>query len=812
MKRKNIHYDEAILGPRNTNLKELREKAKSLGYPYFLVIPNFDKSILERDRNMGDKVAVIYWTRSYYSNSTFEPAAHVYLDLDFSGRIIIRWTTFGSLNASDTYEINSLFPYENKYKEIFKKVYVEPGQEETLSKIIYTRDMNLLLKDRSISMGKKSERTGMNYHFLRYFNKKEAIVDGKRIFAGIFTKALIKNKCIEVIPDNLNIGFEYDEETKLVKGYVFDYSEYHGCYKITGDFDGFSRVVNSTHEMVNFSYNIMYRKSDLEEINEKYFNNKNKILGGIKMRKIHYEESIFNRPQNSLEELNAQARLSNKPYFLMLSKFTKIHLLEKEYKDNLAAAYIFHTTNKHINSEDDLMLAAYIPFNLSYLGQIEIRWQLYGSLGSCDTYDVDFYYPYENGYKKLFSKIYSYPGDLDILSKMIYTRDMRLLANNEDIVIGKEVPDIGLRYYLLRVYPKSIIVDGKVLFAGIYSKAIDMTDSPFESIPDSLVIGFEYDEKENIVRIYDFYYDTREECFKLMTSYERTNKIAYTASEITNVLLNVMYSSKEYIEIEKKYFDNKKFRKEQREKENLGGKEMKIFNESRKSRVFHIFRKENDRRHYINNVRVVATILRCNPQVNLYLMEYTTNKGEVKVFDTSTETMYEYGSGYLSRFVNLRANAEDIVEVESKIKVPEDFDRSVLKSGFYAWDSSSNVTARVNDVIVIGAYKHVPKDNEKINLSFIKRNKRLELMNEGDLVIGLDKDNLNKIKFLNIKGEVIEEIPLKERDLIDVIEKAGLSVRGSILGRIYNNGLILKDNEGKYIKESNLKRYFDNLD
>lgn len=124
MKRKNIHYDEGILGPRNTNLKELREKAKSLGYPYFLVIPNFDKSILDRDRNMGDKVAIIYWTKSYYNTNAFEPAAHVYLDLDFSGRIVIRWTTFGSLNASDTYEINALFPYENKYKEIFKKVYV----------------------------------------------------------------------------------------------------------------------------------------------------------------------------------------------------------------------------------------------------------------------------------------------------------------------------------------------------------------------------------------------------------------------------------------------------------------------------------------------------------------------------------------------------------------------------------------------------------------------------------------------------------------------------------------------------------------
>lgn len=811
MKKKNISYDEVILGPRNTNLKELRQKARALGYPYFLAIPNFDESILERDRNMGDKAAIIYSTCDCDSSNLLIPAAYIYLELDYSGRIEIHWTMFGSLNEHDTYEINRVFPYDNKYKEIFSKIYVEPGQEDTLSKLIYIRDMKLLFKDRDVTMGKKSERTGFNYRFLRYFGK-EVLIDGKRIFAGIFTKALIKEKNIEVVPDDLNIGFEYDEETKLIKSYLFDYSEYHGCYKITGDFDGFSRVVNSTHEMVNFSYNIMYRKSDLEEINEKYFNNKNKILGGIKMRKIHYEESIFNRPQNSLEELNAQARLSNKPYFLMLSKFTKRHLLEKEYKDNLAAAYIFHTTNKHINSEDDLVLAAYIPFNLNYLGQIEIRWQLYGSLGSCDTYDVDFYYPYENGYKKLFSKIYTYPGDLDILSKMIYTRDMRLLANNEDIVIGKEVPDVGLRYHLLRVYPKSIIVDGKVLFAGIYSKAIDMTDSPFESIPDSLVTGFEYDEKEDIVRIYDFYYDTREECFKLMTSYERTNKIAYTASEITNVLLNVMYSAKEYIEIEKKYFGNKKFRKEQREKENLGGKEMKIFNESRKSRVFHIFRKENDRRHYINNVRIVATILRCNPQVNLYLMEYTTNKGEIKVFDTSTETMHEYGSGYMSRFVNLRANVEDIVEVESKIKVPEDFDRSVLKSGFYAWDSSSNVTARINGIIVIGAYKHVPKDNEKINLSFIKCNKRLDLMNEGDLVIGLDKDNLDRIKFVNIKGEVVDHIPIGEKSLSEALRDTGITTSPKVVDVMYNNALDLRNNFGVYKKGSKLKRYFDNLD
>ena len=333
------------------------------------------------------------------------------------------------------------------------------------------------------------------------------------------------------------------------------------------------------------------------------------------MRKIHYDEAIFNSPRNSLEELNAQARLGGYPYFLVISKFTKKLLLGMEDNERLAAAYIFNTTNKHINSEDDLMLAAYIPFNLSSLGQIEIHWQLFGSSDVQYTHSIDFYYPYENGYKKLFSKIYSYPGDLDILSKMIYTRDIRLLSKNEDIVIGREVPDAGLHYYLLRVFSKSIIVDGKVLFAGVYTKAHDMTDSPLEPRPDSLVVGFEYDKENNVVRIYDFYYDIKEERFKVMTSYKREYNVAHTPSEMTCVLLNVMYSSKDYIEIDKKYFGNKKFRKEQREKEKLGGKEMEIFNEKRDSKVEHIFKKANGTR-YINNVRVVGTIVRNNPQIN----------------------------------------------------------------------------------------------------------------------------------------------------------------------------------------------------
>lgn len=172
------------------------------------------------------------------------------------------------------------------------------------------------------------------------------------------------------------------------------------------------------------------------------------------MRKIHYDESIFNRPHISLEELNTRAREGGYPYFLVISEYTKEQLSSKiEDIENLAAAYIFNTTNKHVNSEDDLKLAAYIPFNLSPLGKIEIHWQLFGSSESCNTYNVDSYYPYENGYKKLFNRIYSYPGDLDILSKMIYTRDMRLIAKKDDIVIGREVPDTGLHYYLLRVYP-----------------------------------------------------------------------------------------------------------------------------------------------------------------------------------------------------------------------------------------------------------------------------------------------------------------------------------------------------------------------
>lgn len=532
------------------------------------------------------------------------------------------------------------------------------------------------------------------------------------------------------------------------------------------------------------------------------------------MRKIYYEESIFDRPQNSLEELNTQARLGGYPYFLVISKFTKKLLLQMEDKDNLAAAYIFNTTNKHINNEDDLVLAAYIPFNLSSLGQIEIRWQLFGSSKVQYTHSIDFYYPYENSYKKLFSKIYSYPGDLDILSKMIYTRDIRLLAKNEDIVIGREVPDTGLHYYLLRVFPKSIIVDGKVLFAGVYSKAHDTIDSPFEPIPDSLVVGFEYDEKENIVRIHDIYYDIREERFKLMTSYERKNKIAYTASEMTHVFLNIMYSAKEYIEIDKKYFGNKKFRKENREKEKTGGKKMEKFNENRNDKVEHIFEKRKNPR-YINNFRVVATILRNDPNDErcvFHLMEYTTDKGLVKLYNTSTYTMCEFNTNYLSRFSNLKANAEDIIEAEREIKVPKDFDKSVLSSGFFAWDASSNVTARVNNVIVIGAYKHVPKDTDKINLSFLKRNKRLDLMNSGDLVIGLDKDNLDRIVFVNRGGEVVDYIPVDEKVLTEALRDTGVTIPAKVIEIMYNNAIILKDNYGIYKKGSKLKRYFDNLD
>lgn len=535
------------------------------------------------------------------------------------------------------------------------------------------------------------------------------------------------------------------------------------------------------------------------------------------MRKIYYEESIFDRPQNSLEELNAQARLGGYPYFLVISKFTKKLLLQMEDKDNLAAAYIFNTTNKHINSEDDLVLAAYIPFNLSALGQIEIHWQLFGSSKVQDTHSIDFLYPYENSYKKLFSKIYSYPGDLDILSKMIYTRDIRLLAKNEDIVIGREVPDTGLCYYLLRVFPKSIIVDGKVLFAGVYTKAHDTIDSPFEPIPDSLVVGFEYDEKENIVIIHDIYYDIREERFKLMTSYERKNKIAYNASEITHVFLNIMYSAKEYIEIDKKYFGNKKFRKENREKEKIGGKKMEIFNENRNDKTEHNFKKAKNPR-YINNFRVVATILRDDPSDErcvFHLMEYTTNRGLVRLFNTSTDTMCEFNTNYLSRFSNLKANAEDIIEAEREIKVPKDFDKSVLKSGFYPWDSGkyNNRLATVNkDLILIGAYKHVPKDSDKINLSFIKKNGRLELSNKGDLLIGLDRYDLNKIKFVNSEGYLVEEINLDENTLRDTLKESGVSIGEDTIKAIYENAVILNENNGHYKTLNNLKRYFRNLD
>ena len=533
------------------------------------------------------------------------------------------------------------------------------------------------------------------------------------------------------------------------------------------------------------------------------------------MRKIHYEESIFDRPRISLEELNAQARLGGYPYFLVISKFTKKLLTKLEEQDNLAAAYIFNTTNKHINTEDDLTLAAYVPFNLSSLGQIEIHWQLHGSKLPDDTHGIDLFYPYENGYKELFSKIYSYPGDLDILTKMIYTRDMRLLSKNDNIVIGREVPDTGLRYYLLRVFPKSIIVDGKVLFAGVYSKAIDMSDSPFEPIPDSLVVGFEYDEKENTVRIYDFYYDTREKCFKIMTSYKREYNVAHTASEITNVLLNVMYNSKEYIEIDSKYFGNKKFREEQREKEKIGGKEMTLLNENKNIKSRYSFEKKRNR--WINGEKALAFIHQTNPIMpkdTYHIMHYTTPEGKVRVYKSSDNSIHIFDACYLKRFFNLKACAEDIVEVDSKIKVPEDFDRSILNSGFYAWDSLSDitVTARVNSVIVIGAYKHVPKDINEINLSFIKRNKRLDLMNKGDLVIGLDKNNLDRIKFVNIKCEVVDSIPVNEKILTEVLRNTGVTFPVKVIEIMYNNALDLKENSGVYKKGSKLKRYFENLD
>lgn len=537
----------------------------------------------------------------------------------------------------------------------------------------------------------------------------------------------------------------------------------------------------------------------------------------MKRKNIRYDESILGPRNTNLKELRQKAKSLGYPYFLAIPNFTKKLLLGMEDKENLAAAYIFNTTNKHINNEDDLVLAAYVPFNLSALGQIEIRWQLFGSSKVQDTHSIDFLYPYENSYKKLFSKIYSYPGDLDILSKMIYTRDIRLLAKNEDIVIGREVPDTGLCYYLLRVFPKSIIVDGKVLFAGVYTKAHDMTDSPLEPIPDSLVVGFEYDEKENIVIIHDIYYDIREERFKLMNSYERKNKITYTASEITHVFLNIMYSAKEYIEIDKKYFGNKKFRKENREKEKIGGKNMEIFNENRNDKVEHTFKKVNNTR-YINNFRVVATIFRNNPdgeQCIFHLMEYMTDKGLVKLFNTATDTMCEFNTNYLSRFSNLKANAEDIIEAEREIKVPKDFDKSVLKSGFYAWNSGkyNNRLATVNkDLLLIGAYKHVPKDSDKINLSFIKKNGRLELSNKGDLLIGLDRYNLNKIKFVNSEGYLVEEISLDENTLRDTLKESGVSIDEDTIKAIYENAVILNENNGHYRTLNNLKRYFRNLD
>ena len=529
------------------------------------------------------------------------------------------------------------------------------------------------------------------------------------------------------------------------------------------------------------------------------------------MRKIHYDESIFNRPHISLEELNTCAREGGYPYFLVISEYTKEQLSSKiEDIENLAAAYVFNTTNKHVNSEDDLKLAAYIPFNLSPLGKIEIHWQLFGSSESCNTYNVDSYYPYENGYKKLFNRIYSYPGDLDILSKMIYTRDIRLLSKNEDILIGREVPDTGLHYYLLRVYPKSITVDGKVLFAGIYTKAHDFKDSSFEPRPDSLVVGFEYNEKENLVNIYDFYYDTKEECFKVMTSYKRDYNIVHTASKMTRVLLNVMYSSKDYIEIDSKYFGNK-IREQQRE--NLGGKDMVILNENKSIKSSYSFKKKRNR--WINGEKVLAFISQTNPEMpkgTYHVMHYTTPDGKVRIFKASDNSIHKYDACYLNKFVNLKACAEDIVEVDSKIKVPEDFDRSILNSGFFAWDSSSCITARVNGVIVIGTYKHVPKDIDKINLTFIKRNKRLDLLNEGDLVIGLDKDDLDTIKFINIKGEVIDRIPVNEKILTEVLRNTGITIPEKVIEIMYNNALELKGNSGIYKKGSKLKRYIENLE
>ena len=299
-----------------------------------------------------------------------------------------------------------------------------------------------------------------------------------------------------------------------------------------------------------------------------------------------------------------------------------------------------------------------------------------------------------------------------------------------------------------------------------------------------------------------------------MTSYKREYNVAHTPSEMVCVLLNVMYNTKEYIEIDKKYFGNKKFRKEQREKEKSGGKNMELFNEKRNEKIEHTFKKAKSPR-YINNFRVVATIFRNDPNGErrvFHLMEYMSDKGLVKLFNTATDTMCEFNTNYLSRFYNLKANAEDIIESEREIKVPKDFDKSVLSSGFFAWDASSNVTARVNNVIVIGAYKHVPKDIDKINLSFLKRNKRLDLMNSGDLVIGLDKDSLDRIEFVNSEGEVVDYIPVDEKVLTEALRDTGVTIPAKVIEIMYNNAIILKDNCGIYKKVSKLRRYFDNLD